>query len=122
MCIVPKVGNTFVSQNLIVTLQRVRRIYRTANMKMEVTNLMRELTGKALVLYCLESHPNNDFRQLAKLLFYATMQNIDTTASYLTRIVNGEVLITFYPAIDSKDLIKGKVLVGTIPDGCLYIG
>lgn len=83
---------------------------------------MRELTGKALVLYCLESHPNKDFQQLVGLLFYATMQDIDATASYLTRIVNGEELITFYPAVDSKDVVKGKVLIGTIPDGCLYIG
>lgn len=86
------------------------------------TPLTSQLTGKALALYCLNDHPNKEFRKDVSMVLYA-VSNWDKAGEYIKRLIDENVsLVYYYPAFDSEDKTKGKECIGTIPDGALYIG
>lgn len=86
------------------------------------TALTDKLTGRALAMYCQTDHPSHDFRDCTKLLIYA-VGGIDVAGKYLEKLFKNDLsLVTFYPAFDGKDKIKGMEKIDTIPDGCLYMG
>lgn len=86
------------------------------------TTLTDKLSGSMLVAYCQNDHPNREFRSQVQLLIYAA-GNIDIAGKYLEKLFNNDLsLVAFYPSIDSKDKIQGMEKIGTIPDGCLYLG
>jgi hypothetical protein len=93
-------------------------------MKIEVTLPMRILNGLDYMYYCLEEHPNSEFREHCKLLRYAVMGKPGKFKEIVDKLIAypDKTLIPFYPARDDIEKVKGMEKVGTILDGRLYIG
>lgn len=93
-------------------------------MKIEITDEMKSLKGKWFVSYCLFDHPDKEFRDNMKMLYYAVIYDLVKTEMYIRQLIENPdlELICFYPACDNKDKVKGKRRIGTIYDGYLYMG
>lgn len=93
-------------------------------MKIEITDEMKSLKGKWFVCYCLFDHPDKEFRDNMKMLYYAVIYDLVKTEMYIRQLIENPdlELICFYPACDNKDKVKGKRRIGTIYDGYLYMG
>ncbi len=74
--------------------------------------------------YCIEEHPNIDFRESCKLLRYAVMDDPNKFKATVEKLIENpnKDLIPFYPAKDDIQKTKGMEIVGTIIDGGLYLG
>ena len=91
---------------------------------MIITEEMKQLKGLELQLYCMFDHPDRESRSLLYLLYYAIVYNTNKFEEYIDKLIKypSKQLITYYPAIDNPEKIKGKELVGSILDGAMYFG
>ncbi len=91
-----------------------------SSINMDIPDL-KTLKGEELYYYCSEAHPNKEFRETTKLLRYAVMSPNAFYAILERVIANNLTMCCHYPAFDNPEDIKGKEILGDIPDGCLYI-
>ena len=86
-------------------------------MKMDI----KKLKGEDLYLYVTELHTDREFAEMVELMAYALMYDMDKVYSTLEDVVQkGKKIIAIYPG--SGDVVpQGANLIGTIPDGALYV-
>lgn len=82
---------------------------------------IKKMKGKDLFLYVTEVHEDKEFAEMVNLMAYALMYDMSKVYSMLEDVVVQEKrLVAVYPG--SGDAIpKDAELVGSIPDGALYM-